>query len=93
MRRWPSTGSAGFIEHREIRIAGLGIGAGVEELDSVCLLIPICYHNRPGCTLQTQVIRIPCIEPEFAMKGGFDRPILQGLCTFGFAGRAMLHSV
>jgi acyl dehydratase len=32
-------------------------------------------------------------DPVFAARGGFAHPILHGMCTYGYTGRALLHAV
>jgi acyl dehydratase len=76
---------------------GGGRGPGQDwEMPSGAPDKQVTYQTRPDQALLYRLTgdRNPLhSDPKFAARGGFARPILHGMCTYGYTGRALLHAV
>lgn len=92
-----------FTTHATLFIRGAGGFGGARGESTAALLIP---ERDPDSVVedltreeQAALYRLTGdrnpihIDPNFAKFGGFERPFLHGLCTYGFAGRAALSAL
>lgn len=73
-----------------------GPSGGVNTIPETEPDVAITYQTRPDQALLYRLSgdRNPLhSDKQFSDVGGFPRPILHGLCTYGFTGRAILHGL
>jgi acyl dehydratase len=97
-----ATGTALFTNRASVFIRGEG-GWGGERGPSGKAEPPardpdheVTYSTRPDQALLYRLSgdRNPLhSDPKFAAMAGFPKPILHGLCSYGFTGRALLHTL
>jgi acyl dehydratase len=102
----PTSGAEVFTTRSGVFIRGEGGFGGSGQASASAAGDPVPADREPDhrvswTTLPNQALlyrlcgdRNPLhSDPAFAALAGFDRPILHGLCTYGFTGRALLHTL
>lgn len=83
-------GGGGFGGDPGPKVAPLNPPVGVEPDFRQAYKIP---ENQAALYRLSGDLNYLHLDPEYAKQGGFDKPILHGLCTYGHATRAILHGL
>ncbi len=83
-------GAGGFGGDPGPKVAPLAPPEGVKPGFSLSYKIP---ENQAALYRLNGDLNYLHIDPEYAGQGGFPRPILHGLCTYGYATRAILYGL
>ncbi|MBA4392803.1 MAG: hypothetical protein C0407_04535 [Desulfobacca sp.] len=91
------------VEHIAFHVGGGGFGGdsgpktellnppdGVEPHFRLSVQIP---ENQAALYRLSGDLNPLHIDPDYARRGGFAKPILHGLCTYGYATRAIIHGL